>query len=292
MRQQLTSILLILAALIGGWVSPVSTEASSATRLTISWGGFRDNEQESSQVPALLVGSTAEVVIRIIPSLSQKIRYEGITRDWPDALDIEVKIDADDGVEFSDWTMSGIEFRPYITWYQSIQDSLWRATGREPDVSDRTLTYHFTFEVVPELDGKRICIRARYKQKQGNLLESNSDLCLDVRSAATQTDEYNIRLSKVGYADATGNYSQAVALADSFAIHGWRSPLGLSIATRAATQLHEWDKALHFLQLNYETNGITSISDAELNPDQKREEYERMRMRFVEKKSAERQQRR
>lgn len=214
--------------------------------------------------------------------------YPGLTYGWPDGLIIEAGLMRNGVVRMESGLAESMEIERWIDGFDQNADSIWRATGQEPQNSGLFVSGAWTFSfTVPNRPGDTIVFVVRL-EKDGETISSKTgaDLLQSKRffvvaSPCTHSDSSRVYSTFV-ISDAMGKReSRAMLLADSLIKVGWSEVAGLQFATVAATIIGDPEKALQYLDYNYMTNGRVDIFSLAETPERRESEYNRIRSTIV-----------
>jgi hypothetical protein len=249
----------MVCLVISAWSMPLIADDY---RLSLDFDGTGSECLDDDNVSDLLAGSMQDVCVFVLtadPNDSvANPPYQGITYwSWPDGLTIEVDTAHGDS-EFQPLPdlLVALEIHYYLPWFLVQDDSIWRATGVVPTSWHRSPEYCFLYSVPADLAGHQLRLRVQFQHPvYGTLAVMDS---MEVVAPCSATDLDRLRDSYTHFADKAMDYSIAVALADSLIAVGWRSQIGLADASRSASSAHDYEKALEFLDLCYQTHGTVN----------------------------------
>jgi hypothetical protein len=257
-------------------------------------------------VPTYVTGSMGELELRVTPRARtfEEIPYNGAHRRWPTGLIIEVgRWDTvTTTCQMDSVLRDQLHFQPYNTWLELVRDSVWRATGREPEGQDRIVQFRCTFVLPEELAGQRLCFSARWVNPEWGNLESvpigfgynylqgdnltPRPLVVSVIAPCSEADRQQARESHVFEAWIAADWRRTLDLADSLLARGWGSFRVLMYAEGAAKGLGQYGRAIQLLDSLYvQYGGVGAVGDS---VSQARE-YERMRKDLIELRDQEQQ---
>jgi hypothetical protein len=186
-------------------------------------------------------------------------RYPSLEQGWPPEL--TVKAGQWDGAHFlaNPQLLDQLQMARVVGWRDYVDDSLARAKGAmSHSQSVYGVCYNFSITLPTQHAGQRFYLQTTYDSP-----ETGRMTCLnpvDVTVPCNEKARQRMQGSYVSEANFRGDNRRAVEIADSLIALGWHDMWGLCMAEQSAIELHRLDKALQFLDLNFQTNGRIEAS--------------------------------
>jgi hypothetical protein len=244
-----------------------------------------DFSMSTNRQRGYLAGQQARVYVRVVRPGGEI--YHGLPDRAPSGLRLEAG------------TKDAQGFRPDLMWTQQLApvhyvdalreraDSLARRSrtpiGSDGDESYLGEFYQFTVTFPHVAGPDKVCLRAIFDHPEFGHMESKLQ-CLNIYPAQTEYDTHLLWSSIIEAAYDRNEPQRVIALADSFVTLGFVDPDWMDIAKTSAREHGEFEKALRYLDLNWQVNGITDKSqlrdwDGQRLPDSDRRQrdYDRQR---------------
>jgi hypothetical protein len=259
---------------------------ASAAELQLGVGDFGTGTGTRN---VYIEGQQAQLSIRVIRGGGEK--YLGLPSGAPYGLKIQAGTRTAVGfIENPAWTRQ-LSLIHYVDRYRVHADSLYRfkstPVGLDGDESDLGEFYQFCFTMPESPTDRRVCLRVVYEHPEFGHLETDPQ-CITVVSSQTEDAERLIWSSLINAAYARNDVPRVIALADSFIALGFVDPDWTDMAKTVAYDNGQYNKALEYLDLNFEVNGVTTRSDIHewdgqrlLITDRRQQNYDRQRKDFL-----------
>jgi hypothetical protein len=233
------------------------------TRIEISIGGISGSTCESSRETVITTGSLALIIVTVLPEpRPAKLPFQGFPETKPSWLTLEVGyVQENERLFTASQELLGLLNPTYfLNEAQLVYNEAWKQGDDLKEIAKQP-DYCFLIEIPAALAGAIVCARASLiDPPYGPLVENKYEDILrplidsvKILAPCSDADVSRALASQIKFSRFSGNFERAVQLADSLIDTGRR--VGLQDALTSAILAKNYQAALRFLDLAYETNG-------------------------------------